>query len=122
MKAADLQSLPERGGPERLGRSVELATEHRRRLESVDGKLVVGSWTGVGALTVGQQTGVAVGEWHVHAWDLARSLGGDHHPLASEIVRRGQHVLHRATARGDPWDAVLTGYRRDREWRPPGRV
>lgn len=120
MNAADLRSLPERGGPERIARFVELATEHHRRLEVSDWDLVLGRWSGVGALTVRQHTVVAIGEWHVHAWDLARALGGDHRPSAPELVQRGQHVLFRAVAAGDPWDAVLGGYGRDPAWRPPG--
>ncbi len=120
MNAADLRGLPERDGSERIARFVELATEHRHRLAAADWELVCGTWSGMGTLTVGQHTGVAIGEWHVHAWDLARALGGDHRPSGPELVQRGQHALFRATADGDPWVAVLAGYGRDPGWRPPG--
>ena len=31
-------------------------------------------------VTVGGMAGAACAEWHLHAWDLARSLGKDYRP------------------------------------------
>ena len=47
-----------------------------------------GTWSGLGDLTVGQHTGIAIGEWHVHAWDLARASGTDHRPSDASTVSR----------------------------------
>lgn len=118
MNARDLAELEETEGPLRLERFTELAEHHLRRLHQADWDATLGTWDGLGDLTVGEHTGVATGEWHVHAWDLARASGCDHRPADALTVRNGQHVLNRALDSGDPWIAVLHGYERDPEWTP----
>ena len=56
-------------------------------------------------VTVGAMAGAACAEWHLHAWDLARSLGKDYRPADPELVlaawRAGMPQLWPAPA-GDP--------------------
>lgn len=113
MNADDLARLPESTGAERVELYVELAGDHLRRLREVDWDLVLGTWSGLGELSVGQHTGVAIGEWHVHEWDLARALGSDHRPSDPLTIARGQRTVLRAIGPGDPWVSVLHGYGRD---------
>lgn len=40
-------------------------------------------------VTVGGMVGAACAEWHLHAWDLARSLGKDYRPADPEILVAG---------------------------------
>jgi putative acetyltransferase len=118
MNATDLATLEVESGPERIETFVELAEIHLRRLHEANWDTTLGIWAGLGPLTVGEHTGIAIGEWHVHAWDLARASGSDHVPADPATVREGQHVLKRATDPGDPWTAVLRGYERDPGWAP----
>jgi hypothetical protein len=64
------------------------------------------------ALTVGQHTGLAAGEWHVHAWDLARSAAAVHRPTDPGTVAAARAVLFGPPAAGDPWQGVLISARR----------
>ena len=118
MNARELAALVETRGPERLEGFGELAELHLHRLHEASWEETLGTWTGLGPLTVGEHTGIAIGEWHVHAWDLARASGGDHVPADPATVRDGQHIVGRATEAGDPWMAVLRGYGRNPEWVP----
>lgn len=63
---------------------------------------------------VGDHAGVACVEWHVHAWDLARSVGLGHRPADPELLamawRTGvpQHPpIDPLAGENDPWEAVL---------------
>src|ERR1700683_3129610 len=78
MNARDLAELEEVGGAERVELFCELAEQHLSRLHEADWDTTLGTWSGLGVLTVGQHTGIAIGEWHVHAWDVARATGADH--------------------------------------------
>ena len=118
MNARDLAALVETRGPERLERFGELAELHLRRLHEASWEETLGTWAGLGPLTVGEHTGIAIGEWHVHVWDLSRASGGDHTPADPITVRDGQHIVGRAKEAGDPWLAVLRGYERNPEWVP----
>jgi uncharacterized protein (TIGR03083 family) len=40
-------------------------------------------------VTVGGMLGAACAEWHLHAWDLARSLGKDYQPANPEMLVAG---------------------------------
>jgi hypothetical protein len=72
--------------------------------------------------------GAACAEWHLHAWDLARSLGKDYRPADPEIVlaawRAGMPQLWPAPAGGglatgdadDPWHFLLIASGRDPGW------
>ena len=54
--------------------------------------------------------GAACAEWHLHAWDLARSLGKDYRPADPELVLAAWQA-------GTPqlWP-VLTGWDGDDPW------
>lgn len=119
MNTNDLTALAERSGPERIEGFTRLAHEHLDRVASADWALILGTWSGLGALTLGQHTGVAVGEWHVHAWDLSRAAGADHRPQDPATVAAGQWAVGRAVGPGDPWTGVLRAYERDPGWAPP---
>jgi uncharacterized protein (TIGR03083 family) len=116
MNAADLETLPEQGGEERLRAFLDLAAAHRARLEAADWSVRLGTWSGLGPLSVAQHTGVAIGEWHVHAWDMARGLGGDHRPADAAVVLAGNRVLPGPEEPGDEWHGVLRRYGRDPDW------
>ena len=72
--------------------------------------------------------GAACAEWHLHAWDLARSLGKDYRPAGPEIVlaawRAGMPQLWPAPGGGDPgtkgaddpWHFLLIASGRDPGW------
>ena len=76
-----------------------------------------------GTVTAGLHAGVATVEWHIHAWDLARSAGADHRPAEPEAVAgaaiecvvaatggvRGALIGRIAPLafRRDPWVALL---------------
>ena len=62
-------------------------------------------------------------EWHLHAWDLARSLGKDYRPADPELVlaawRGGMPQLWpELTGQDgdDPWHDLLTASGRDPGW------
>lgn len=118
MNARDLARLEVQPGKERSEAFVELAGAHLQRLACADWYRKLGTWSRFGDLSIGDHTGVVIGEWHVHAWDLARSSGGDHRPSNPGLIASGQRVIGRAAGAGDPWIAVLLGYERDPDWRP----
>jgi hypothetical protein len=121
MNAQDLRSLAEAGestGPARMERFYALASAHLRRIERADWGLTLGHWTGLGPLTVGQHSAVAIGEWHVHAWDMARSIGADHRPADADVVAEGNTVVRDVPGiDDDPWRSLLVAYGRDPAWR-----
>ncbi|MQY09015.1 maleylpyruvate isomerase N-terminal domain-containing protein [Actinomadura macrotermitis] len=59
--------------------------------------------------TVGDHAGAACVEWHLHAWDLARTIGEDYRPRDAEVLVPAWHwgVPHLPLVRGEPWEAVL---------------
>jgi uncharacterized protein (TIGR03083 family) len=119
MNARDLSELTESGGEERVAKFCEQAQRYRARLEETDWETVMGVWSGLGELTVRQHTGVVVGEWNVHAWDLARATGAEHRPEDPILIATGQGVVGRVVDLGgsrDPWTAVLLAYGRDPRW------
>ena len=80
MNARDLAALPEGSGPDRIAEFLVLARDYGHRLAGADWRRTLGEWDGIGPLTLAEHTGLAIGEWHIHAWDLARSAGQDHRP------------------------------------------
>ena len=116
MNARDLRDLVEPTGDERMEFFLELASAHLQRLQRVDWKVILGDWSGLGPLTVGQHSGVAIGEWHVHAWDMARSFGAEHRPSDPVVVAEGNRVVRNVSYQGDPWQALLRAYGRDPNW------
>jgi uncharacterized protein (TIGR03083 family) len=119
--AAELAALPDAPGPEHIRAFAESARSYGRRLPQ--------SWdlthhrylqTDV---TVGAVAGAACAEWHLHAWDLARSLGKDYRPADPGLVlaawRGGMPQLWpELTGRDgdDPWHHLLTASGRDPGW------
>jgi hypothetical protein len=75
-------------------------------------------------VTVGGMAGAVCAEWHLHAWDLARTLGKDYRPAAPEIVLAGwlagvpQLPLRWEGGDDDPWLALLVSSGRSQDWMP----
>jgi hypothetical protein len=82
-------------------------------------------------VTAGLHAAVAATEWHLHAWDLARSIGSGHRPSDPETLYRATgaclaraegglkgriaNALTPLGARLSPWEAMLR-----RSGRAPG--
>jgi len=115
-------------GPAALDLFVNRARSYRERLP--------GAWDlpygyPRGAVTAGLHAAVAATEWHLHAWDLARSGGSGHRPSDPEALYRGAGaclaraqgglkgriaaILVPVGARLSPWEALLR-----RSGRAPG--
>ena len=82
------------------------AERHRDRLPAADWNLVLGIWQTYGPLTVGEHTGIALAEWHLHAWDFARIIGEDHTPADPETVAAA--CAHGGGPGGTAPDTALT--------------
>ena len=119
MNARDLVGLDAVAGPERMDLFLEAARAHLQRITDAEWAITLGEWEGLGPLTIGEHSGVAIGEWHVHAWDMARSIGSDHRPEDAATVAEGNRVVRDVSAQGDPWRAVLAAYGRDPDWTAP---
>ncbi len=52
--------------------------------------------------TVGDHAGAACVEWHLHAWDMARAVGGDYRPRDPDLLVSAWHwgVPHLPLAAG----------------------
>lgn len=107
--AAELVALGPMPGDQRVVAFDAVARRYGERLEEVDWETTLGFWEQVGPLTVGQHALLAVGEWHLHAWDVARSFRWDYRPDDPEVVAAGQWLLPASGRRpdGDPWEAAL---------------
>ena len=93
-----LDRLPELQTAEHLDRFAELAGDHVRLLRATaDAPMTVLDDGRV--LTAAAHAGLVAVEWHVHAWDLARSNDRTHLPEADDVA-----VLIAAwtTAQADP--------------------
>ncbi|MFY9932141.1 MAG: maleylpyruvate isomerase N-terminal domain-containing protein [Streptosporangiaceae bacterium] len=119
--AAELAALPDVSGPEHIAAFAESARSYGRRLP-LSWDLPHHQYRDT-EVTVGAMAGLACGEWHLHAWDLARSLGKDYRPADPELVlaawRAGAPQLwpELAAAEGeDPWHFLLTASGRDPRW------
>jgi Mycothiol maleylpyruvate isomerase N-terminal domain len=120
--AAELAALPDVPGPEHIAAFAESARSYGRRLtESWD--LPHHRYLG-NVVTVSAMAEAACAEWHLHAWDLARSLGKDYRPADPELVlaawRGGLPQLwpeFPARSDGDdPWRLLLVASGRDPGW------
>jgi hypothetical protein len=105
--AVELSGVGELSGPERVLAFDAVARRYGERLAEVDWSLTLGVWEPRGPLTVAQHTLLAVGEWELHAWDVARSFGWDHRPDDPEVVAAGCRLLGDVLPAGDPWSAAL---------------
>jgi len=117
MNGRDLIELPETSGPERVCDFVRTATVYGDRLRDHDWETSIGAWVGIGRLTIAEHILLAVGEWHIHAWDLARAAGGDHQPADAEVVLAGRRLLPGSLPEGEPWAAALQGPGRLPSWK-----
>jgi hypothetical protein len=120
--AAELAALPDAPGREHITAFAESARSYGRRLPQ--------SWDlphhhyRETEVTVGAMAGAACAEWHLHAWDLARSLGKDYRPAQPELVltawQAGMPQLWPVLAGGwdsaDPWRFLLAASGRDPAW------
>ncbi len=120
--AAELAALPDAPGPEHIAAFAESARAYGRRLPAC-WDLPHHSYRGVPA-TVAAMAGAACAEWHLHAWDLARSLGKDYRPADPELVldawQGGMPQLWPEDTippdDDDPWLALLRASGRDPHW------
>ena len=116
--AAELAVLPDASGPEHIEGFAVSARSYARRLQR--------SWdlphhryrdTEVSA---GGQAGAACAEWHLHAWDLARSQGKDYRPAWPELLVAGWKAgpPQLPLPEGDAWHALLRASGRSIDWMP----
>lgn len=114
--AAELAALPEDPPERHIAAFTESALRYAARLGPLL-QLPHHSYRGR-VITVAGMSGVAIVEWHVHAWDLASALGDDYRPadpqavLAAWVAGIAQSPPR---ADADPWLAVLQSCGR----RPP---
>ncbi len=85
--AAELAALPDASGPEHIAAFARSARCYAQRLAPI-WDLPHHRYRDV-LVTVGGMAGAACAEWHLHAWDLARSLGKDYRPADPGILLRG---------------------------------
>jgi hypothetical protein len=123
-----LVPLAETTGPAALELFVDRARSYRARLPAA-WDLPYGYPRGTA--TAGLHAATAATEWHLHAWDLARSVGSGHRPSDPDALYRGAGaclataqggvkgriaaVLVPVGARLSPWEALLR-----RSGRAPG--
>jgi len=120
--AAELAALPDVPGREHIMAFAESARSYGRRL-APSWDLPHHRYRGTD-ITVGAMAGAACAEWHLHAWDLARSLGKDYRPAQPELVltgwQAGMPQLWPALTGGwdgeDPWRFLLAASGRDPAW------
>ena len=91
-----LERLPDRTTAEHLDRFADLAADHIR-LVAATATLPMTELGDGRALTAEEHAGLVALEWHVHAWDLARSNDHSHLPEADDVA-----VLIDAWATADP--------------------
>ena len=107
MNHRDLAALPPEGGPERIGSFVASARRYGERIAAADWDRPLGEWDTVGPLTLGEHTGLAIVEWHVHGWDMARAAGGDYRPADPATIEAAGRILFGPPPDEDPWSAIL---------------
>jgi len=134
--AAELAELPDVSAREHITAFARSARSYARRLPSL-WSLPHHRYRGT-VVSVGAMAGAACAEWHLHAWDLARSLGKDYQPADPDIVLAGwragvPHLRHAGTTAvpgegraaivpyerpeaADPWQALLRESGRDPGW------
>jgi uncharacterized protein (TIGR03083 family) len=106
--AAELAALPEVPPAAHIEAFAESAARYTTRLGPLL-SLPHHSYRGR-IITVAGMGGAACVEWHVHAWDLARTLGEFYRPADPEAVLAGwlAGIPHIAViGDGDPWLSVL---------------
>jgi uncharacterized protein (TIGR03083 family) len=122
--AAELAALPDGPGPEHIAAFAESARAYGRRVYSAWDQ-PHHSYRGA-SVTVGTMARAACAEWHLHAWDLARSLGKDYRPANPGLVltawQTGLPELWGLVPDTDPddgadlWHVLLGASGRDPAW------
>jgi uncharacterized protein (TIGR03083 family) len=114
---AELAALPDEPPSRHIDAFAESARAYGRRLPP-SWDLEHHTYRGT-VVTVGGMAGVACAEWHLHAWDLARSLGKDYLPADPELLlagwRAGSPHLS-APVSDDPWFVLLGASGRNPDW------
>jgi mycothiol maleylpyruvate isomerase-like protein len=85
--AAELAALADGTGPEHIAAFAVSARAYAQRILPV-WDLPHHSYRDV-VVTVGGMFGAACAEWHLHAWDLAQTMGKEYHPADPEILVAG---------------------------------
>lgn len=113
-----LAELPISSGPERIAQFVVRADEYFDRVAVLDSHLpLVSALSDVAArpVTVGLFAWVGGIEWHVHAWDFARSVGDEYRAADAASIHAAAAVLYgRSIGDEDPWDAIIDRLRPSR--------
>jgi len=126
--AAELAILPDEPAPEHIAAFAASARSYATRVASLWNQ--PHHYYRDTVVTVGEMAGVACGEWHVHAWDLARSLGVDYRPAAPDLVFDGWWagspqlrppetaglLVAAPVEAGDVWETLLNVFGRDPGW------
>ncbi|HEX4257228.1 MAG TPA: maleylpyruvate isomerase N-terminal domain-containing protein [Streptosporangiaceae bacterium] len=126
--AAELAILPDEPAPEHIAAFATLARSYATRVAPLWDQ--PHHYYRDTVVTVGEMAGVACGEWHVHAWDLARSLGMDYRPAAPDLVFDGWWagspqlrppesaglLVAAPVEAGDVWETLLNVFGRDPGW------
>jgi uncharacterized protein (TIGR03083 family) len=106
--AAELAALPDVSAAEHIAAFARSARAYARRLPPI-WDLPHHRYRDT-VVTVGGMAGAACAEWHLHAWDLARSLGKDYRPADPDILllgwRAGMPHLPPDIARGEAGDGT----------------
>lgn len=115
--AEALAALPPATGRERIAEFAERARAYAERARAA-GDLPFGCPPGTISqtpMTVGLHFRVAPAEWHLHAWDLAHTLGEAHRPSAPGTIFEGlRAVFPIPPLEGDAWEAALLASGRKR--------
>jgi hypothetical protein len=85
--AAELAALPDGTGPEHIAAFAACARAYAQRIVTA-WDLPHHRYRDV-LVTAGGMLGAACAEWHLHAWDLARTLGLDYRPADPAILAAG---------------------------------
>ncbi len=126
--AAELAILPDEPAPEHIAAFAASARSYATRVAPLWDQ--PHHYYRDAVVTVGEMAGVACGEWHVHAWDLARSLGMDYRPAAPDLVFDGWWagspqlrppeaaglLVAAPVDAGDVWETLLNVFGRDPGW------
>jgi hypothetical protein len=85
--AAELAALPDGTGPEHIAAFAASARAYAQRILAA-WDLPHHRYRDV-LVTAGGMLGAACAEWHLHAWDLARTLGMDYRPADPALLAAG---------------------------------
>jgi hypothetical protein len=85
--AAELAALPDGTGPEHIRAFAASARAYAQRVPAM-WSMPHHQYRGA-VVTVGGMVGAASAEWHLHAWDLARTLGKEYSPADPDVLAAG---------------------------------